>query len=78
MYQKCATFRGMHNVFHVSLLCSWLSNNVHADKPPIKIDGKAEYKVAEIKGHHEQQSEMQYVTLLITLNSLEDVWLSIA
>ena len=48
-----AALRGVHNVFHVSLLCGWLSNGVHADVPPIKIDGKAEYKVAEIKGHRE-------------------------
>ena len=41
--------------------------------PPIKIDGKAEYQVAEIKGHHEQLSEMQFLTLLIGFDSLEDM-----
>ena len=49
---------GVHDVFHVSLLNGWFSNGVHADVPPIKIDGKAEYKVAKIKGHHEQQGEI--------------------
>ena len=48
-----AALRGVHDVFHVSLLCGWLSNSVHADLPSIKIDGKAEYKVVEIKGHRE-------------------------
>ena len=47
----------MHNVFHVSLLHGWLSYGVHVDVPPIKIDGEAECKVAEIKGHHERPGE---------------------
>ena len=45
-----AALRGVHDVFHVLLLCDWLSNSVHADVPPIKIDGEAEYEVAETKG----------------------------
>ena len=32
-----AALRGVHNVFHVSLLCDWLSNGVHADVPPSKL-----------------------------------------
>ena len=65
-------------MFHVSLLRGWLSNGVHADVPPIKIDGKAEYKVAEIKGHHEVQGEMQYLTLFVGFDSSEDMWLPTA
>ena len=42
---------GVHNVFHVSLLRDWHNNGVHAEVPPIEIDGEAEYKVGEIKGH---------------------------
>ena len=49
---SCAALRGAHNVFHVSLLCNWHNNGVHADVPPIEIDGETEYKVGEIKGHH--------------------------
>ena len=37
-----AALRGVHDVFHVSLLCGWLSNGAYTDMPPIKIDGKAE------------------------------------
>ena len=70
--------RGVHNIFHVSLLCSWLSNSVHADVPPIRIDGHAEYKVAKIKGHREKQGETQYLTLFVGFDSLEDMWLSTA
>ena len=50
--------RGVHDVFHVSLLHGWLTNGIHADVPPIEIDGEAEYKVSEVKGHHERQGEM--------------------
>ena len=65
-------------MFHVSLLHGWLSNGVHANVPPIKIDSKAEYKVAEIKGHREHQGEMQYLTLFVGFDSSEDMWLSTA
>ena len=46
-----AALCGVHNVFHVSLLCDWHNRGVHADGPPIEIDGEAKYKVGEIKGH---------------------------
>ena len=52
---RSAVLRGVHDVFHVSLLHGWLSNGVHTNVPSIEIDGKAEYKVSEIKGHHEHQ-----------------------
>ena len=44
-----AALNGVYNVFHVLLLHGWLSNGVHADVSPIKIDGEAECKVTEIK-----------------------------
>ena len=75
---RSAALSGVHNVFHVSLLRGWLTNGVHADLPSIKIDGKAEHKVAEIKGHHEHQGEMQYLTLFVGFDSSEDMWLSTA
>ena len=75
---RSAALRGFHDVFHVLLLCGWLSNGVHADVPSIKIDGKAEYKVSKIKGHHERQGEIQYLTLFVGFDSSEDMWLSTA
>ena len=63
-------------MFYVSLLRGWLSNGVHADVSPIKIDGEAEYKVAKIKGHCEQQVKMQYLILFAGFDSSEDIWLS--
>ena len=73
---QCAALRGVHDVFHVSLLHGQLSNGIHADMPPIKIDGEAEYKVAEIKGHCEWLGEMQYLTEFVGFDSLDDMWLS--
>ena len=73
-----AALRGVHDVFHVLLLCGWLSNGVHADVPSIKIDGEAEYKVSEIKGHCEHQCEMQHLTLFVGFDSSEDMWLPTA
>ena len=70
--------RGVHDVFHVLLLHGWLTNGIHADIPPIEIDGKAEYEVSKIKGHHEHQGEMQYLTLFVGFDSSEDMWLSTA
>ena len=75
---RSAALSGVHNVFHVSLLCAWLTNGVHADVPSIKIDGKAEYKVSKIKGHRELQGEMQYLTLFMGFDSPKDMWLSTA
>ena len=43
-----------------------------------KIDGEAEYEVAEIKGHHERQGEMQYLTSFVGFDSSEDMWLTTA
>ena len=75
---RSAALSGVYNVFHVSLLCGWLTNGVHADVPSIEIDGKAEYEVSEIKGHRERQGEMQYLTLFVGFDSSEDMWLSTA
>ena len=75
---QSSALRGIHDIFHVSLLCGWLTNSVHADVPSIKIDGEAEYKVSEIKGHCECQGELQYLTLSVDFDSSEDMWLSTA
>ena len=75
---RSAALRGVHDVFHVLLLCGWLTNGVNANVPSIKIDGEAEYKVSEIKGHHEHQGEMQYLTSFVGFDSSEDMWLSTA
>ena len=50
---QSAALRGVHDVFHILLLCSWVTIGVHANVPSIEIDGKTEYKVSKIKGHCE-------------------------
>ena len=75
---RSAALSGVHDVFHVLLLCGWLSNGVYADVPSIEIDGEAEHEVAEIKGHRKHQGEMQYLTLFVGFDSSEDMWLSTA
>ena len=68
---SCTVLRGVYNVLHVLLLHDWLSNGVHANVPPIEIDGKAECKVASIKGHHECNGELQYLTSFVGFDSSE-------
>ena len=70
--------RGVHDLFNVLLLRGWLTNGVHADVPSIKKDGKADYKVAEIKGHCGCQGKIQYLTLFVGFDSSENMWLSTA
>ena len=41
--------------------------------PPIQVDGEVEYKVAEVKGHHEEQDEMRFLTLFVGFDSSEDI-----
>lgn len=48
---SCMVLCSVHNEFYVTLLCAWHNNGVHADLPPIEIDGQAEYEVSGIKGH---------------------------
>ena len=73
-----AALRGVHDVFHVLLPHGWLTNGIHADVPPIEIDGKAKYKVSKIKDHRECQGELQYLTSFVGFDSSEDMWLSTA
>ena len=55
---SCAALRGMLNVFHMLLLRDWQNDGVHADVPPIEIDGEAKYEVGEIKGHSVRNGEV--------------------
>ena len=71
-----AALRGVHNMFHVSLLRDWHNNGVYADVPPIEIDGEAEYTVPGIKGHREQNDKLKYLTSFVGYDSIEDMWLT--
>ena len=41
--------RGVHDVFHVSLLRPYHSNGLHAEVPGIEVDGELEFEVEAIK-----------------------------
>ena len=71
-----AALRGVHNVFHMSLLRDWHKKGVHADVTPIEIDGEAKYKVRKIKGHCIRNGEVQFLILFAGFYSSEDMWLT--
>ena len=49
---------GIHDLFHVSLLCPYLSNGLSTEVPPVELDGELEYEIAAIKGHHVSCGEL--------------------
>ena len=49
---------GIHDVFHVSLLRSYLGNGLSGEIPSVQLDGELEYIVAAIKGHHLSHAEL--------------------
>ena len=65
-------------MFHMLLLHGKQSNDVHSKMPQFRLDGETEYKVGEIKGHHDRQGDIQYLILFVTFDSLENMWLSAA
>ena len=73
---SCVALHGVHNVFHVSLLCDWHNNGAHADAPSIEIDREAEYKVGEIKGHRIHNGELSCLMSFAGFDSSEDMWLN--
>ena len=42
---------GIHDIFHVSLLCPYLSNGFSSEVTPVELDGELKYEIAAIKGH---------------------------
>ena len=41
----------IHDIFHVLLLCPYLSNGLSGEIPPVDLDGELEYIVAAVKVH---------------------------
>ena len=60
-------------MFSMSYYHNWLRNIVHGNVPLIKVDGKAEYEVASIKGYRECNCEMQYLASFVGFDSSEDM-----
>ena len=53
-----AALRGVHSVFHVSLLRDWQDNGVYADMLPFEIDGEASYEFSGIKGCRDHNGKL--------------------
>ena len=49
---------GIHDVFHVLLLCPYLSYGLSTEVPPVELDGELEYEIAAIKGHLVSHGEL--------------------
>ena len=63
----CVALWGVHSIFHMSLLCDWQDNGVHADVPPIEINREAEYEVSGMKGHRECNGELVILDIVCGL-----------
>ena len=46
---KLQALRGLHNIFHVSLLRHYRTNRLSYKVPPVEIDGKEQYEVKAIQ-----------------------------
>ena len=49
---------GIHDLFHVSLLCPYLSKGLSTEVSPVELDDELEYEIAAIKGHCVSHGEL--------------------
>ena len=49
---------GIHYIFHLSLLCPYLSNGLSTEVPHMELDGELEYEITAIKGHRVSCGEL--------------------
>ena len=68
--------RGIHDVFHVSLLRPFRSNGVDVNVLPVEVDGDTEFEVDAIKNHRLHNGELQFLTSFTGFDESEDMWLS--
>ena len=53
--------RGIHDVFHMSLLRLHRNNGLGTDVPPVEVDGDVEFEVEAILKHRQIRGEDQYL-----------------
>ena len=53
----CQALRGIHDVFHVSLLRPHHDNGLGTDVPPIEVDGVMEFELEAILKHRQIRGE---------------------
>ena len=67
----------IHAIFHVSLLCPYLSNGLSTEVPPVELDGELEYEAAAVKGHRVLHGELQFLVSFVGYDASEDLWMSV-
>lgn len=69
--------RGVHDVFHVSLLRPHLVGGDGVAPPePIVVEGQAEYKIERVIAHRDRRGrQREYLVRWVGHDSSEDMWL---
>ena len=69
--------RGIHDVFHVSLLRSWSSNGMRRCAAPIELeDADQEWEISRVKAHREVSGQQQFLVGFVGFDDSEDCWIS--
>ena len=72
-----ATLKGVHDVFHISLLCKYEHGGNGQEPPaPIVFDGHEEYEVAGIKGHRVHRGKREFLVSWVGHDATGDTWLA--
>ena len=72
-----ATLKGVHDVFHISLLRKYERGGNGQEPPaPIVVDGHEEYEVAGIKGHRVHRGKREFLVSWVGHDASEDTWLA--
>ena len=67
--------RGIHDIFHVSLLNPYKDNEMAANTPPIAINEHKEYEIEEILYHRQLRNKTQYLVRWRGYDQSEDMYL---
>ena len=65
--------RGIHDIFHMSLLRPHHDNGLGTDVPPIEVDGDVEFELEAILKHRQIREEDQYLVRWRGYDQSEDM-----
>ena len=77
--QLPSTFRGVHNVFHVSLLEEYktTADREEAKPPPIEVDGQDAYEIEEILDSKVRYGKLSYLVKWLGYPNSDDTWIRV-